>query len=206
MSGTIKNAVAEYYTGKLKIFGATPRGVDWNSEQSQKIRFDQLCKILPADLSSVSLLDFGCGYGALYEFLRKEGAGLSYSGYDVSEEMIRSCKTMYPTAEAIFFTDDKLLSTHDFTIASGIFNVKMEFSNENWKTYILETLETINRVSTKGFSFNMLTSYSDKEFMKDNLYYADPSFFFDHCKRNFSRQVALLHDYQLYEFSILVRK
>jgi hypothetical protein len=30
--------------------------------------------------------------------------------------------------------------------------------------------------------------------------------FFDHCKRNFSRQVALLHDYGLWEFTILVRK
>jgi hypothetical protein len=29
---------------------------------------------------------------------------------------------------------------------------------------------------------------------------------FDICKRKFSRNVALLHDYGLYEFTILVRK
>jgi len=42
--------------------------------------------------------------------------------------------------------------------------------------------------------------------MREDLYYADPCFIFDYCKRNFSRNVALLHDYELYEFTIIVRK
>ena len=42
--------------------------------------------------------------------------------------------------------------------------------------------------------------------MKDHLFYADPCFFFDHCKKHFSKNVALLHDYGMYEFTILVRK
>jgi hypothetical protein len=58
----------------------------------------------------------------------------------------------------------------------------------------------------KGFAFNALTSYSDPERMKNTLYYADPCRLFDLCKREFSRDVALLHDYGLYEFTILVRK
>jgi hypothetical protein len=29
---------------------------------------------------------------------------------------------------------------------------------------------------------------------------------FDLCKRRYSRNVALLHDYEIYEFTILVRK
>jgi len=52
----------------------------------------------------------------------------------------------------------------------------------------------------------MLTKYSDREYMKEYLYYADPLFIFDYCKRNFSKKVALIHDYELYEFTILVRK
>jgi hypothetical protein len=41
--------------------------------------------------------------------------------------------------------------------------------------------------------------------MRADLYYADPLFFFEHCRQRFSRRVALLHDYPLYEFTILVR-
>ncbi|MBC7939785.1 MAG: class I SAM-dependent methyltransferase, partial [Chitinophagaceae bacterium] len=37
-------------------------------------------------------------------------------------------------------------------------------------------------------------------------YYPDPLDLFDVCKRRFSRNVALLHDYGLYAFTILVRK
>jgi hypothetical protein len=33
----------------------------------------------------------------------------------------------------------------------------------------------------------------------------DPLRLFDHCKRTFSPDVALLHDYPLWEFTILVR-
>jgi hypothetical protein len=64
----------------------------------------------------------------------------------------------------------------------------------------------MDEISTRGFSFNVLTSYSDEDKKRDYLYYADPLFLFDYCKRHFSRKVALLHDYPIYEFSILVRK
>jgi hypothetical protein len=57
-----------------------------------------------------------------------------------------------------------------------------------------------------GFAFNCLTSYSDAERKRDYLYYADPCALFDLCKRRYSRNVALLHDYGLYEFTLLVRK
>ena len=42
--------------------------------------------------------------------------------------------------------------------------------------------------------------------MRPDLYYADPCRLFDLCKRRYAKNVALLHDYGLYEFTILVRK
>ena len=42
--------------------------------------------------------------------------------------------------------------------------------------------------------------------MRPDLYYADPCFLFDYCQRRYSRWVAVLHDYGLYEFTIVVRK
>ena len=48
--------------------------------------------------------------------------------------------------------------------------------------------------------------YADAERKRPDLYYADPLALFDHCKRRYSREVALLHDYGLYEFTMIVRK
>ena len=105
-----------------------------------------------------------------------------------------------------FFSESRLLDVADYTVASGIFNVKLDTPAVEWEKYILDTLETINALSRNGFAFNVLTKYSDQEFMRPDLYYADPLFFFDYCKTKYSRFVTLLHDYPLYEFTILVRK
>jgi len=59
-------------------------------------------------------------------------------------------------------------------------------------------------MSRAGFAFNCVSHYVD--YRVPTLYYADPLRFFDHCKRRYSRFVSLLHDYPLYEFTILVRK
>ncbi len=67
-------------------------------------------------------------------------------------------------------------------------------------------LEKFNSLCRKGFSCNFLTKYSDANRMRSDLYYADPCFLFDYCKRHFSKNIALLHDYQLYDFTLIVRK
>ena len=94
----------------------------------------------------------------------------------------------------------------DFGIASGIFNVKLDAPDAEWISHIFATLSNLEQMSRKGFSFNCLTSWADQHKTRDYLFYANPSEIFDHCKRTFSRNVALLHDYDLYEFTILVRK
>ena len=42
--------------------------------------------------------------------------------------------------------------------------------------------------------------------MRDYLYYPNPCEVFDWCKRRYAKDVALLHDYGLYAFTMLVRK
>ena len=74
------------------------------------------------------------------------------------------------------------------------------------KQHIIKTLNSLNQISKKGFAFNLLTSYSDREYMKDYLYYASPEEIFKYCKLNFSNNVLLDHSYDLYEFTIFVKK
>ena len=198
--------INHYYTDKIKIYGATPKGVDWNGEESQFIRFEQLSKIINKDIFSIN--DIGCGYGKYFEYLQNRFLNFNYYGFDLSQEMIKNAKSLYSNMGGGFMQVDNLknIEKADYSVASGIFSVKMEHNESEWLSYILATLEEMNEKSIKGFSFNMLTKYSEKEYMRDNLYYADPLFIFDYCKRNFSKQVALLHDYGLYEFTILVKK
>jgi SAM-dependent methyltransferase len=201
---SILDAVGRYYSERVREFGATARGVDWNSEESQDLRFAQLARLLPP--TPFSVLDYGCGYGALVEFLERQGRDFDYQGFDISEEMVHRAAHAHSRGRLRFTTSHQELEPADYVVASGIFNVKLDTSDEEWSEYVLQTVATLDRLGRSGFAFNMLTSYSDPERMRADLYYADPCAIFDHCKRNFSRQVALLHDYGLYEFTILVRK
>lgn len=198
--------VASYYSEKLALHGETPNGVDWNGEQGQALRFEQLCKVINGT-QTFSISDLGCGYGALVDYLEDSSLSFSYLGVDVSDEMIRVAKERYkdsPRTRFISASEPDVVM--DYCIASGIFNVRLGRTNEEWLTYLEYTLDVLDRTSRLGFSFNCLTSYSDEEKKRDDLYYADPCFLFDLCKRRYSRQVSLLHDYGLYEFTILVRK
>jgi SAM-dependent methyltransferase len=200
------NEVANYYSEKLAQHGETPRGVDWNGEESQTLRFEQLCKIVTTP-DAFSVNDLGCGYGALFDFLNIRYPAISYLGVDVSEDMIQAAKQRYQdNTQARFITSAEPNNLADYGVASGIFNVRLGRSDAEWRDYLEATLDVLNQTSRLGFAFNCLTSYSDEDKKRDYLYYADPCLLFDFCKRRYSRQVALLHDYGLYEFTILVRK
>ncbi|MGN6868499.1 MAG: class I SAM-dependent methyltransferase [Solirubrobacteraceae bacterium] len=148
-----------------------------------------------------TILDYGCGYGALTEHLPD---GSYYLGYDISEEMVHAARARYPGVR--FTSSEGDLQCVDYVIASGIFNVKAGTEEARWVEYVTATLERFDSLGAKGFAFNMLTSYSDPPLMRPELYYADPLRWFDECKRRYARNVALLHDYGLWEFTIIVRK
>ncbi len=205
---TIKQTVVDYYTNKLIEHGPTAAGVDWNSEAGQINRFQQLiCRFDLADDDSI--IDYGCGYGALLTFLRSRGSNCNYIGFDWATKMTEQAQKLFAADKKASFTNDPASwsdSPASYTVISGIFNVMFEHTEDSWKKYVEETIEAVNASCTKGFAFNMLTSYSDPEFKRSDLYYADPCYYFDLCKRQYGKQVAVLHDYGLYEFTLVVKK
>lgn len=203
----ILDEVASYYSAKLAEHGATARGVDWNSCESQTLRFEQLCKIVAPGTQGFSVADLGCGYGALLEYMAPKYSLFSYLGVDVCQDMVRSATERHhgaPKARFLLGAASDVVS--DYCVASGIFNVRLGRGDSEWIESLRATLDVLHETSRSGFAFNCLTSYSDENKKKDYLYYADPCALFDLCKRRYSRDVALLHDYGLYEFTVLVRK
>ena len=201
--------INDFYLGKLKEHGPSSKGVGWKDDAAQEIRFRQLIKIIDtADQFSIN--DLGCGTGELLRLLDNGFKGCyRYSGYDILEEMIINARKAFPESAEIHFSKFNHyneIKPADYTVASGIFNVKNSVKNGPWQEFILETIQAMAEFSVKGFAFNALTTYSDKEYMRQDLFYSDPLFLFDYCKKNISRNVALLHDYEIYDFTILVRK
>ena len=201
--------IKEYFKKRFEENGEDATGVDWNSPYAQETRFEQLAKVIQPD-QAFSLLDFGCGYGAMAEWFRRVGLNFShYYGYDIVETSLLAGQNKYQNDEAVSFHSSlDEIPVCDYLVASGVFNIKMDADYEEWTSYVIDSLETFNQKTSRGFAVNFLTSYSDPERMAErpDLYYADPCRMFDYCRRHFAHNVALLHDYKIWDFTILVRK
>jgi SAM-dependent methyltransferase len=196
--------VVRYYAEKLAAHGGTPHGVDWASEASQQLRFSQLLRVATGE-RALSVLDYGCGYGALAQRLISEGRLAHYTGFDACAPMVATARSIVRDSRCTFTDDNSELPLADYTFASGVFNVRLEASDAKWHEHVASTLTALADHSIRGFAFNMLTRYADRDLMRDYLYYAEPERYFRLCKETCSRNVALLHDYDLYEFTLLVR-
>jgi SAM-dependent methyltransferase len=204
VSGDLAAAAGRYYADRLANCGTTPAGVDWNSAEGQTLRFDQLLKVVEPTTRPFTLNDFGCGYGALADHLERSHLDCgAYTGFDIAPEMIAAAQARRPRDR--FVTREADLGPADYTVASGVFNVRQDAARGAWEAYVLEVLERIAAVSRRGLAVNLLTSWSDPRRMRDDLYYADPAVLFAFAKRHLARDVAILHDYGLYEFTLVVR-
>jgi len=184
------------------------RQVGWRDAMAQERRFAALLQLLPLQ-EPFSVNDLGCGQGDFLSFLLDRGCeAVDYAGYDVIEDMVRRAKEKHGERRSQFSVVKTAteMRAADFTVASGIFNLRTDLPDKEWLAYILDTIAHMNAKSSRGFAFNCLTAYSDAECMRSELYYADPLLIFDHCKKQFSRNVALLHDYGEFDFTVIVRK
>ncbi len=204
MSELIRH-IDDYYTQKLKEFGATAKGVDWNSDESQHLRFDKLLSVIEPS-NSFSVLDYGCGFGSMFNYMKGKFGKFDYTGYDISAAMISEAKKLIHDTNAVWVSELSKGKKFDYVIASGIFNVRLQQTDDEWQAYMQQTVDQLHEISERGFSFNVLSSYSDVDKRRGYLYYADPLYWFDYCKRRHSYKVALLHDYPLYEFTLHVKK
>ncbi|MBR0875088.1 class I SAM-dependent methyltransferase [Bradyrhizobium tropiciagri] len=196
--------VAQYYSAKLEEHGATPRGVDWNGPESHQLRHRQFLRLV-ADAPDASVLDLGCGFGDFLSFLRSSGFRGQFTGYDVAPAMIDKARELHGETGARWCVGATPEGVFDFAIASGIFNVRGDTPDAAWADYIDRTLDVLAQASRHGFGFNILSLSSDPEKRRAHLYYADPARMLSHCLSRYGRSVALLQDYGLYEFTVLVR-
>lgn len=194
--------IRELYEKSLKEHGTTSKAVGWPTDKSHGLRFEKLIQVIDPT-TQFSVNDLGCGYGAFLGFLHERSLPVAgFHGHDISMLMVEEARKRYPDYE--WTQEASLTSPADYSFASGIFNVRLSETEEAWRAHIEKTLTNIHENSVRGFAFNLLTSYVD--YREPHLYYGDPSFYFDLCKRRFSRRVSLLHDYPLFEWTMIVCK
>ncbi len=205
-TASILRDVAAYYATKLATHGPTPQGVDWNGAAAHELRHRQFLRLLDG-ATDASVLDLGCGFGDFLRFLRAEGHRGTFIGYDIAADMIAEASKLHGVgSDRRWRVGAEPAEVADFAIASGIFNVKGEVATETWARYVHDTIDILSQAGRRGFAFNVLSLSSDPERRVAHLYYADAAEMLSHCLLRYGRAVALLQDYGLYEFTVVVRR
>jgi SAM-dependent methyltransferase len=146
-----------FYHQAMNQHGITAGGVHWNSRYTQECRFDALRTLLPADLSTITLVDVGCGFGDLMLYLARNGdQPAHYLGVDTLEAMVKIARER--TGAEIRQLDALAdpLPEADYYLCSGAMNTLTKD----------ETFCFIKRcftASRQGFVFNLLRGADDSE-------------------------------------------
>ncbi len=200
--------VERYYTQKVLTHGATALGVDWTCQPTQELRFVQLLKLCNFR-QPFSLNDVGCGYGALLAFLAKRhrGANVDYLGTDLSPAMIAQAKpSRRSSIRSQFVVTGAIPRVADYSVASGIFNVRLEQSLACWTFFVEQMLTAMHAASRLGFAVNFLAPLGPGMQGISELYRTSPEVWVHYCERQFNARVELASAYGMSEFTLLVRR
>jgi SAM-dependent methyltransferase len=191
---------------RLADKGIGPAGVYWRDQESMNRRFDQILAVCRHERQKFGFSDLGCGYGALFTRARELSLPVTrYIGYDISGKMLEAARSHVRSPHAEFVQGDRLDRPNDYAFSCGIINMPTPgVSDDQWTSYVEAIVQNLHEHSIRGFAFNSLTTYVD--YRQPDLYYGDPLYFFDLCKKQFSRKVSLLHDADNWEWTIYVRK
>lgn len=200
--------IDQYYTQKVRNHGATPLGVDWPCLPTQELRFVQLLRLCDFE-APFSLNDIGCGYGAMLAFLAKRHRRkkINYLGVDLSLAMITEARQLWhKRRDTEFLVANASPRVADYSVASGIFNVKLNQPEALWAQFIEKTLAAMHSTSRRGFAVNFLAPLAEGAAAKPELYRVPSALWGKYCEQEFGATVEVLGSYGMREYTLLVRK
>ncbi len=125
MSELNREYLISYYEKRLELFGKTPAALGWTLK-GQRQRYEAILSIGP--LEGATVLDYGCGMGDFYGFLREKNIKAEYAGIDINPYLIEVARDRYPECgfKIMDIVEEDLAEDYDYIISCGVFNQKLE--------------------------------------------------------------------------------
>jgi len=183
-----KRELIDFYDRHLKDFGDRPQAVRWTPEG--QIRRYKAFLTLAGDLTGKKILDFGCGKGDLYGFLRSNGVVCEYHGADVNESFISFARSKYPSVHfsTVDIEEEGIDEMYDVIIACGVFNLRIAGIRESME----HALKRIFGLCREVFHFNALSNHAYP--LHVDLHYVDPEEMTGFIRRELSPRMTLRND------------
>lgn len=198
------------YKKRFKEFGVDPKALLWKSRGAAHQRFRQFWSEI--DFDNKSVLDIGCGFGEMGNFLTKRYKNVKYKGVDIMPEFIDNGKLLYPhldletrdfhaLTKAVSYSDIKF----DVVLASGVLNSNYGNSKKNMD-YRKKSIKKMFSLTDNCLAFNMLGSHPQFKNKKDsNVWYADSLEVLNFCM-TLTKKVLFRSNYHPSDFTVFMYK
>ena len=185
-----KDQLLSFYNYHLKKFGDRPEALRWTPHGQLK-RYHMLADVAPPEkLNGSTVLDYGCGTGDFYRFLKRRNIDVKYTGVDINKNFISLARNKYPecTFRVMNADDDEFEGFFDYIIICGVFNLNVPGVDQDLKN----ALVTLFKHCNKALALNALSSHTP---IKDpELHFTSPEEMVKFAIENLSPEVALRHD------------
>lgn len=193
------------YKQKFKEFGVSPQALQWKSKGAAHQRFRQFWAEI--DFDNKNVLDVGCGFGELGNFLTKRYENVKYKGVDIMPEFIESGKKIYPQLdlETADYFGQPSPEMYDTIICSGVLNSNFGTEEENLE-FRKNAIKVMFEHTSNVLAFNMLGGHPATQNKEDsNIWYTDSLKILEYCI-SLTRRVILRHHYHPADFTIFMYK
>lgn len=202
-----KEKYIQRYSERLKSFGHDPKTLGWGGGRDrQKLRFSIACELaLLCDVRVEAVLDVGCGFGDLGNYIAEHYLNWSYLGIDINGELVSEALTRYPNLDLVEGSLDELdfgSNQFDLVVANGIFGASLEAYDSEYD-YIRDSLSEFYRISKVGVAADFMSTWVD--WTAPASFHADPGKIYEIAK-GLSDRVVIRSDYLKYEFMVYILK
>ncbi|MCG2689720.1 class I SAM-dependent methyltransferase [Candidatus Parcubacteria bacterium] len=185
----------ERYGGRLKTLGPIIRTLGWDTKENQFKRFQSAVSLL--NLQGKSVVDFGCGFGDFFEFLKINKIKVaSYLGIDINPGLLDEAKKRHKNGK--FQCLNILLNQAknklaDIGFAFGVLNFNLKGKPNNYD-YSKEFIKRGYSLCKEVFVVDMLSSYLTKNYPKEGfVFYHSPEKMFKFAL-GLTPNIILKHD------------
>ncbi len=177
-----------FYNRHLKDFGDSPQAVRWTPE-GQKWRYERILDIA-GDITGKNILDFGCGKGDFFGFLKEKEISLNYCGIDINKNLVALAKKKFPDAEfiALDIEEEDFHRRFDVIIVCGVFNLRIAGIENTMKNII----KKLFNLCKEAIHINLLTYYVPQQNIE--IFYVKPEDILYFAITELSRIVNLRHE------------
>ncbi|MDX8397741.1 MAG: class I SAM-dependent methyltransferase [Mariprofundaceae bacterium] len=190
------------HRSSLNHHGYSPNALFWSSRGIQKTRFKVLSEI--GVHSGDSLLDVGCGFGDLFNWLGSHDLATDYTGLDLSQEILDKAIEVNPQLHLLhgeLFDFDWPMQSFDWVFLSGTLNWNLDDKG----AYARRVITRMFELCRHGVAFNMLDIRKLNTTALGDLFAYDPDDILDFCQ-GLSDDCQLRSGYLDNDFTVYMKR